>query len=197
MVVFRNKSRCLALLNKLSAQIAQHQGDRREDMGKIDMVTNISNENTGTSFAIENADGEFLDELNSIVSTMLLPTVRHELNMEVRHVQLLYQIWRKKPGVRAARTIVITSSLFILLEEDLRTVRVNLKLISWTDAKHVQKIISDTKYPLQITFVLLGAENKHSLSFTRKWRLQAESRESLRRLKDECKRVCADQGNLV
>lgn len=112
---------------------------------------------------------------------------------DIVHYQMAYQVWRKRPGVKLPRTIILTQTLLILCSEELNKPDIHLEVIDTASLSDVQKIYMDDN-PLYVTFVL-----KSSALFakTRKWRMCTDSRATSTRLQEECRRACAEQGNPV
>jgi hypothetical protein len=110
---------------------------------------------------------------------------------DILHYQMAYQVWRKRPGVKLPRTIILTQSLLILCSEELSRPDIQLDVIDTAALSEVQKIYMDDN-PLYVTFVL-----KSSALFakTRKWRMCTDSRATSTRLQEECRRACAEKGN--
>lgn len=111
---------------------------------------------------------------------------------DVVHYQMLYQTWRKHPGVLLPRTIILTPSLFLLIEEDLYCKDVRINLIDNAPAKDVHKVILEDD-PSMITIIFKPSSKMFSMK--RKWRLVAAYPTAVTRLYDECKRLCATHGN--
>jgi hypothetical protein len=61
---------------------------------------------------IENKDSQLLD-------TIMLFTQPLEVDPDIVYYQMLYQVWRKRPGYIQTRTIIFTPSLLLLCSEDL------------------------------------------------------------------------------
>lgn len=110
---------------------------------------------------------------------------------DIVHYQMAYQVWRKRPGVKLPRTIILTQSLLMLCSEGLNQPDIHLDVIDTAALTEVQKIYMDDN-PLYVTFVL-----KSSALFakTRKWRMCTDSRATSTRLQEECRRACAEKGN--
>jgi len=112
---------------------------------------------------------------------------------DIVHYQMCYQTWRKKPGVKVPRTVILTQSLLILSTEELHRPDIQLEVLDTAALGEVQKIFMDEN-PLYVTFVF-----KSSALFgkTRKWRLCTDSRATSTRLQEECRRACSEKGNDV
>lgn len=110
---------------------------------------------------------------------------------DILHYQMAYQVWRKRPGVKVPRTIILTQSLLMLCSEELNRPDIHLDVIDTAALSEVQKIYMDDN-PLYVTFVL-----KSSALFgkTRKWRMCTDSRATSTRLQEECRRACVEKGN--
>lgn len=113
---------------------------------------------------------------------------------DIVHYQMAYQIWRKRPGVKVPRTIVLTQTLLILCVEELDKPDIHLEVIDTTSLGNVLKISMDNN-PLYITFELKSSNALFAK--TRKWRMCTDSRATSTRLQEECRRACAEQGNKV
>ena len=113
------------------------------------------------------------------------------MDPDVVHYQMLFQIWRNKPGVSAARSVVLTPSLLLLCEEDLSSVDVHLKILDTAFLKDVWKITPEAN-PLQLTFIFKPTS---VFATRRKWRLRADSRQAMAKLEEECRRVCTEANN--
>ena len=114
---------------------------------------------------------------------------------DIVHYQMAFQIWRKRPGVKLPRTIIVTHSLLILCTEELNRPDIHLEVLDYARLSDVQKIFMDDN-PLFVTFVLKsGALFGLGLAKTRKWRMCTDSRATSTRLQEECRRACAEQGN--
>jgi hypothetical protein len=112
---------------------------------------------------------------------------------DIVHYQMAYQVWRKRPGVKLARTVILTQSLLILCTEQLDRPDIQLDVIDTCKLQEVQKIYLDDN-PLYVTFVLKSGA---LFGTTRKWRMCTDSRATSTRLQEECRRACAEQGNPV
>ena len=111
---------------------------------------------------------------------------------DIVHYQMSYQVWRKRPGVRVPRTIILTQSLLMLCSEELNKKDIHLDVIDTAALEDVQKIYMDDN-PLYVTFVL---KSNTLFAKTRKWRMCTDSRATSTRLQEECRRACADKGNV-
>ena len=112
---------------------------------------------------------------------------------DIVHYQMAYQVWRKRPGVKLPRTIILTQSLLILCSEELNSIDINLDIIDTSSLNEVQKIYMDDN-PLYVTFIL---KSNNLFAKTRKWRMCTDSRAMSTKLQEECRRACADMGNPV
>lgn len=112
---------------------------------------------------------------------------------DIVHYQMAYQVWRKRPGVKLPRTIILTQTLLILCSEELNRPDIHLDVIDTAGLNDVQKIYMDDN-PLYVTFVL---KSNALFAKTRKWRMCTDSRATSTRLQEECRRACAEQGNPV
>lgn len=134
---------------------------------------------------IQNTDGELLDSVVHIVRDL-----DGELT-DVVHYQMLYQYWKKKADVSVPRTIIITPTFFLLCEENLASIDVQLKLIDHVAIKDVRTIRSEDD-PLELT-ILIKPSSRLKLK-DRRWRLRSDTRAAMSRVRDECRKACADLG---
>ena len=103
--------------------------------------------------------------------------------MDVVMYQMLYQIWRNKPGEQVARTIVMTSALLFLCEEDLTSENVRLTALDSSTFKDISKVYAESSDPLCITLVFKPS-SVMGITY-RKWRLKAPDSLSAAKLLSE------------
>lgn len=133
---------------------------------------------------IENKDAQLLEHVMKYISTM-------GTDNDIVHYQMVYQVWRTRPGVRIPRTIILTQSLILLCSEELHSVDIGLKVLDSASLKDVFKIYPEDN-PLYMTVVFKPSS---VFSSRRKWRLCTDSRSTVQRLLEESRRACAEKGN--
>ena len=134
---------------------------------------------------IENLDLQLIEKVTQYVLNL-------GLDHDILHYQMAFQVWRKQPHLKAARSIVLTQSLVLLCRENLSIGQVELEVLDKANLTEIYKIFSEDN-PLYVTFVIKPSK---ILSKTRKWRLCTDSRATTAKLQEECRRACAECGNL-
>lgn len=133
---------------------------------------------------IENKDAQLLEHVMKYISNM-------GTDNDIVHYQMVYQVWRTRPGVRIPRTVILTQSLILLCSEELHSVNIGLKVLDSASLKDVFKIYPEDN-PLYMTIVFKPSS---VFSSRRKWRLCTDSRNTVSRLLEESRRACAEKGN--
>lgn len=133
---------------------------------------------------IDNKDAQLLEHVMKYISSL-------GSDHDIVHYQMVYQVWRTRPGVKIPRTIILTQSLILLCSEELHTVDIGLKVLDSAGLKDVFKIYPEDN-PLFVTVVFKPSS---VFSSKRKWRLCTDSRATVTRLLEECRRACVEKGN--
>jgi hypothetical protein len=135
---------------------------------------------------ILNKDDQLLDAVASAAEKRKKGgTGLTEENPDITHYQMLYQIWRNRPGLCAQRSIALTPNLMFLCDEELCSQEVHLTVLDSASIKDVSKVIAEDD-PLNITIVFRPAG---VIGIThRKWRLRLPSRSAASKLHDELRK---------
>jgi len=114
---------------------------------------------------------------------------------DIVYYQMLFQVWRSKPHLKAPRTIVMTKTLLLLCRECLTSSDISMEVIDKALLSDVQKIIAPAAdSPLHVTLVLRPPK---LFAAARKWRLCLDSHAASSRLQEECRRACSAAGCTV
>lgn len=153
---------------------------------RIPQIANIQRNNNKNAplpnVKIENKDGQLLEQIMKFTG-----------DSDISFYQLLYQTWRKKPGLKIPRSIILTKSLILLCSEDLSSIEVKLTILDQYGLKDIAKISHDeTNNTLNIVIVF---KRRNVVSSKKKWRLYTDSRNISSRIMDELKRACHEVGN--
>lgn len=105
--------------------------------------------------------------------------------------QMLYQVFRKRPGLSFPRTVILTPSLLLLCEERLDVPNVVVRVLDVATFREISKIQSEEE-PNYLTLVF---KPSNLFSTKRKWRLKGDTKAAMQRLNDECRRACNEHGN--
>ena len=107
---------------------------------------------------------------------------------------MLHQTWRNSPGVKEPRSLFILGDSLVLCEERLDSRLVRLNLLDRTRVRDVARVQTEDKDEtgLKVTIVINPAAGSFKFK-SRKWRLQAPSRDIARRLLDALRQVCSVQ----
>lgn len=133
---------------------------------------------------IENKDAQLLEHVMKYISSL-------GTDHDIVHYQMAYQVWRNRPGIKVPRTVILTQSLILLCSEELNSVDIGLKVLDSAGLKDVFKIYAEDN-PLYVTLVFKPSS---VFSSKRKWRLCTDSRNTVSRLLEECRRACTEKGN--
>lgn len=68
------------------------------------------------------------------------------LETDVVLYQMLWQIWRQRPGVSVARSLIVTPAAALLCSEDIRAPDVRIRLIDSSPLKNIQSVSVEGKY---------------------------------------------------
>lgn len=110
---------------------------------------------------------------------------------DVNHYQMVYQVWRKQPGVKAARSIILTRTHLLLCDEDLLEARdVKITVLESYTRKELNKAYIEEESPLFITLVFKPSS---VFSASKKWRLFIESRDAAAKLLTHCQDMIDDK----
>jgi hypothetical protein len=161
---------------------------------KIPQISNaaralLAGEKAFRNVRISNRDDELMNQVIESIKVKL----GSSYDADIVHYQMLYQTWRKHPGVQLPRTVILTPSLLLLIEEDLRCKDVRISLIDHAAARDVSKIILEEN-PCMITIVFKASSKMFAVQ--RKWRLVTAYPNAVTRLQEECRRLCAAHGNV-
>lgn len=113
---------------------------------------------------------------------------------DIVYYQMLFQVWRSKPHVKAPRTIVMTKTLLLLCRECLTSSDISIEVVDKALLSDVQKIAPAADSPLHVTLVLRPPK---VFAAARKWRLCLDSPAASSRLQEECRRACSAAGCAV
>lgn len=131
-----------------------------------------------------------------------------DLHCDIVHYQMLFQVWRSKPHLKAPRTLVMTKTLLLLCRERLTSSDVSIDVIDQALLSDVQKIVvaatgaataatgaataagvaTGADSPLHVTLVIRPPK---VFAAARKWRLCTDSLAASSRLQEECRRACS------
>lgn len=134
---------------------------------------------------IDNKDAQLLEHV------MRFTAKNQGSDHDIVHYQMVYQVWRTRPGVRIPRTVVLTHSMILLCSEELHTADIGLKVLDSSSLKDVHRVTAEDN-PLYATLVF---KPSNMFSSKRKWRLCTDSRNTVSRLMEECRRACMEKGN--
>jgi hypothetical protein len=173
MIVTRDKSHTYPI----STRIPQIANIQRNSM-KPQPLNNVK---------IENKDSQLLEQILKFTNG----------DQDISYYQLLYQTWRKKPGMKLPRSIILTKSLILLCSEDLYSIDVKLNILDSYQLKDIAKIShgEDTTNTNSQNHIVLIFKRMNVLSTKKKWRLYSDSRTISQRVIDELKRACEEVGN--
>ena len=146
---------------------------------------------------ISNKDGQLLDAVHGACQAVSFKAAAAtltrrgqapvDLDSNITQYQLLHQVWRTKPGVRAQRSLILTPSVAILAEESLGVIDVSLTIHGAEQLTQVQCVRLE-RNPLQLTFVF-KASGLGVFQGRKKWRLQCGSAAVAARLLEECRKL--------
>lgn len=194
-----NAAKCLENLDREEkgrgggAQV-QMRGQSPPSMSQID--EEVHDTDTEKTFAVrEKSDRqpEVVNILNmdaAVTEAVAAVASSKGVDGDIVFYQMLFQCWRKRPGVFIARTIILTPTLLVLGDEDLKSAEVKLNVVDSCFIKDLSRIkIEDNQQ-----FVTLLIKPSKVLATSRKWRLVAESVGCVVKLVEELKRLCAENG---
>lgn len=134
---------------------------------------------------LANKDSQLLDAVADIVQKL------GGVETDVVHYQMLYQIWKQKPGIAAPRTLILTPKYFLLCDEDVSHRDVRISVIDSVKVSDIHNVRPEDD-PVKLSLIM---KPTGSLSFTkRKWRLQADSSIIMSRVLDEIRKVFTEAG---
>lgn len=125
---------------------------------------------------------------DELVARVTLAAQSLGVDSDVVHYQMLYQVWRHRPGVEAPRTVILTPSLLLLCEEQLNSASVDMIIIDQSAAKEVYKVQLEDD-PLLLTIIFKPTK---MFASRRKWRLKTDNKGAVSRLQEECRRICQE-----
>lgn len=122
-----------------------------------------------------------------------------DLHCDIVHYQMLFQVWRSRPHLKAPRSLVMTKTLLLLCRERLTSSDISIDVIDQALLSDVQKIVVATgaatggvataaDSPLHVTLVIRPPK---VFAAARKWRLCTDSLAASSRLQEECRRACS------
>jgi hypothetical protein len=160
MVVTREKSNTHPIITKIPKAANSARTDR----------TNTVSAMISDNVKIFNRDSQLLDAVADYAESKSHgKSKKHD--PDIAHYQMLHQIWRKRPGVSAPRSIVITSTFLLLCIEDLHRQDVKLSVLDYSSVGDISKVIAEDD-PFCVTVVFKSA----SFGITqRKWRVRLSS----------------------
>ena len=131
---------------------------------------------------LENRDGPLLEQFSAAcVKKGWAPD-------DILYYQMLFQVWRNQPGLRAPRSIIITKARILLCSEDLHSDMVQFGILESYLLKDVFKVyLEEDKAFVTIVFKASGV-----FAGRKKWRLTADSAAISARVLEEYKRACAE-----
>lgn len=119
---------------------------------------------------IFNKDSQLLDAVVEFAESRSQGKVKHD--PDIAHYQMVHQLWRKRPGVSAPRSVVVTSTLLMLCSENLLEQDVKLTVLDSSSVSDVSKIVAEDADASCVTIIFKSA----SFGITqRKWRLRLKS----------------------
>ncbi len=134
-------------------------------------ATSGTNSLPGTeNVQIYNRDSQLLDAVAEYAESKSQGKIKHD--PDVANYQMVHQIWRKRPGASAPRSVVITSTLLLLCSENLHEQDVKLSVLDSSSVSDVSKLIAEDNDATCVTIVFKSA----SFGITqRKWRLRLKN----------------------
>jgi hypothetical protein len=135
---------------------------------------------------LQNKDSQLLDTVADVIHKL------GGVETDVVHYQMLYQIWKQKPGVMAPRTLIITSQWFLLCNEDMSQRDVHLTVLDSVQIADIHKVRPEDD-PLKLSLIMKPRSGTMQFS-KRKWRLQADSSVVMSRVLDEMRKTFAEGG---
>lgn len=142
----------------------------------------------GCKVKITNKDSQLLDAVQGACEGLTFShSSKGGLDSHVCLYQLLHQIWRKRPNAKEQRSLIITPSLALLVEESLDSIDISLTVHGAEPISLILKVRQETN-PLQITFIF-RATGLGVFKGRKKWRLQCGSAAMAMRVIDECKKL--------
>eukprot|EP01038_Epipyxis_sp_PR26KG_P004255 gene4255-6034_t len=138
---------------------------------------------------IENQDSQLLSSLfksNNNKSNSILT-----VDQDIIYYQMIFQTWRKRPGIKLPRTLIITQSAILLCLEELSSVEIELNVLDSAPLHDIHQIVVEDNP----SFVTIVFKASRVFSTKRKWRLVGESKTVMLRLYEECRRISIEAGN--
>lgn len=160
MIITREKSHTHPIITKIpkAANAARTANSGTHDLTGADNVQ------------IYNRDSQLLDAVVDFAESKSQGKTKHD--PDVAHYQMLHQLWRKRPGVSAPRSVVVTSTLLLLCSENLLEQDVKLTVLDSSPVSDVSKIVAEDADATCVTIIFKSA----SFGITqRKWRLRLKS----------------------
>lgn len=136
---------------------------------------------------IENKDEQLLSQLSNYYTSIPPLITAHDIT----YYQLIYQVWRKKPGYKRSRSLIITPKVILLCNESWNMISVSLQVYEWYLIKDISKLLMEENQ----CYVTLIFKRYNMLSGKKKWRLYNESMIQSIKCYDACKAACVDNGN--
>jgi hypothetical protein len=140
---------------------------------------------------ISNKDGQLLDAVHGACEGVNCArgSRGRAIDSNVCYYQLLHQVWRKLPSVRRQRSLVLTPSFVLLVEENLHQIDVAFTVHGAEPLSSVFKVrVEASPSPLFVTFIF-RASGLGVFQGRKKWRLVCDSASTAARLVDECRRL--------
>lgn len=135
---------------------------------------------------LQNKDAQLLDAVSDMVHSV------GGDESDIVHYQMLYQIWKQKPGIAVPRTFIITPRMFLLCDEDVSSRDVIIKLVDSVMIKDIHKVRPEDD-PLKLSLIMKPA----GMSFSkRKWRMLADTSMTMSRVLDEIRKALAEGGGV-
>ncbi len=134
---------------------------------------------------IQNKDAQLTDQISKLLSFQ-------KIDSDIVYYQMLFQCWRKRPGVFIQRSLIMTPSVVILAFENLHSLDVDITVLDQISFKQITELYVEKQNPFMFTFVI---KDQRIFSKSRKWRLYLENRYLISKLLDTIKVYCAEVGN--
>lgn len=131
----------------------------------------------------DNRDSQLLDRVAEIIRQLSCDET------DIVYYQMLYQVWRQKPGVLVPRTFIVTPRILLLCHEEITCLDVQLQLLDHIFLTNIYRVKQEDD-PLKITIIM---KPESAMSFTkRKWRLMADNVNIIMKIRDEIRKTCQD-----
>jgi hypothetical protein len=167
MIVTKDKSRTSAIISVVPQLASERRRNQTPPLPKV---------------LIANKDSQLLDAVSDITRRLKSDET------DIVHYQILYQIWKQKPGVAIERSLIVTPKVLLLCEEsiDPSSLNVTVRAIDSVRLKDIYRVRAEDD-PLKLTLIM---KPEGKVSFVkRKWRLLGDAAMAISRAYEEIRKV--------